>query len=393
MQDRVRRYYTLVVATLGFIALGMSLLSYPTISTLVSRQFSLSNTESGLLTSAFALTYTIMQFPAGVLSDRIGGAKSLLLSLSIVTLAPLLFIFGDSFTSALISRAIAGAGAGIILPSAVRLLSSSFSEKELGRAMGILGTGWGGSQTLAYALLPLLIIGQDWHPALEFTIIFSIIVTIMAIFPTRWSAPGISRSVRTKVNWRGLLTRRLFALVLANFTSLVVTVGMLAWLPAFLTAGLKLSQVDAGRLIAIIGIIGILSSFAGGVLSQKIGPRIVILFSMVLLVVVPYFLATSNSWLSALFWVSMLGVGGNIYFGPVMALVPYSSKQGLEAAGSSFGIFNTLSNVGNFISPIIIGYALDLTGSFLIGFTILGVIGTTGVVGALLIRTNSVASE
>jgi MFS family permease len=388
MQSSSRRYYTLAVATLGFVALGVSLLNYPTISTLVSQQFGLSNTESGLLTSAFALTYTIIQIPAGLVADRIGGAKTLLISLSIVTVAPLVFILGNSFDAALLSRAIAGAGAGMILPADVRLLSSSFPSKELHRASGILGTGWGGSQVLAYLVLPMLIVGQDWHPPLEFTVLLSLAITVMAILPALWGTTIVSSSssVLAKVDVRGLLTRKLIVLVLPNFTSLVVTVGLLSWMPAFLTANLKLSEVDAGQLIAIVGVAGIASSFAGGVLSQRIGPRPVILVSMVLLVVSPYFIAVSTTWPIATFWMAVLGIGGNLFLGPVFALVPYSSEQGVQAAGFSFGIFNTLSNVGGFISPIIIGYTLDATGSYLLGFTALGVIGISGVIGALLIR-------
>jgi MFS family permease len=386
MQSSSRRYYTLAVATLGFVALGVSLLNYPTISTLVSQQFGLSNTESGLLTSAFALTYTVIQIPAGLIADRIGGAKTLLISLSVVTVAPLVFISGNSFDAALLSRAIAGAGAGMILPADVRLLSSSFSSKELHRASGILGTGWGGSQVLAYLVLPLLIVGKDWHPPLEFTVILSLAIAVMAILPVRWGTAGVS-SVLTKVDVRGLVTRRLIVLVLPNFTSLVVTVGLLAWMPAFLTANLKLNEIDAGQLIAIVGVAGMASSLAGGILSQRIGPRPVVLVSMVLLAISPYFIAVSGTWLIAAFWMAMLGIGGNLFLGPVFALVPYSSAQGVQAAGFSFGIFNTLSNVGGFLSPIIIGYTLDVTGSYLLGFTALGVIGISGIVGALLIRT------
>jgi MFS family permease len=386
MQSSSRRYYTLAVATLGFVVLGVSLLNYPTISTLVSQQFGLSNTESGLLTSAFALTYTVIQIPAGLTADRIGGAKTLLVSLSVVTVAPLVFIFGNSFDAALLSRAIAGAGAGMILPADVRLLSSSFPSKELQRASGILGTGWGGSQVLAYLVLPILIVGKDWHPPLEFTVLLSLAVMVMAILPALWGTTRVP-SVLAKVDVRGLVTKKLIVLVLPNFTSLVITVGLLAWMPAFLTANLKLNEVDAGHLIAIVGVAGIASSLAGGILSQRIGPRPVVFVSMVLLVVSPYFIVVSNTWLIATFWMAMLGIGGNLFLGPVFALVPYSSAQGIQAAGFSFGIFNTLSNVGSFLSPIIIGYTLDVTGSYLVGFTLLGVIGISGVIGALLIRT------
>jgi MFS family permease len=386
MQLGPRRYYTLAVATLGFVVQGVSLFSYPTISTLVSHQFVLSNTESGILTSAFALTYTIMQIPAGLVADRIGGSKTLLISLSIVTVAPIVFVLGGNFDSALVSRGIAGLGAGMILPSGVRILSSSFSLKELHRATGILGTGWGQSQVLAYLVLPVLIVGQDWRPPLEFTASFTLVVTLMAILPVRWGTSRGAPSPPKAVDARSLVTKKLFVLVLGNFTSLVVMVGMLAWMPAFLNASLHVNEVYAGRLIAVIGVVGILSSFAGGILSQRIGPRPVILISMILLAVSPYFIGVSSSWPIVLFWMIMLGVGGSMYFGPLTALVPYSSGRGIQAAGLSFGIFNTMSNVGSFISPIIIGYALDLTGSYVIGFTTLGILGISGVIGALLIH-------
>ncbi len=385
MYPSVRRYYSLAVATLAFVVLGVSLFNYATISSLVSHQFAISDTESGLLTSIFALLYTIMQIPTGHISDRIGGGRTLLIALSISTIAPALFIVGNNFDAALVSRAIAGMGTGMILPADVKLLSSLFSEKELHRAMGILGTGWGGSQSLAYLVLPLLIFGNDWHPPLEFTVAFSLVVTIMSFLPARWVTGAASAASRVKVDVRGLLTKKLFALSLGNFTSLVVTVGILAWIPNFLTSNLSLSEVEAGRIVAVIGVTGVTSSFAGGILGHKIGPRPVIFASMALLVIVPYFLATSTSSLAALFWIAMLGIGGNLYFGPLTALVPYSSKQGPEVAGISFGIFNTFSNIGSFISPIIIGYALGVTGSYLVGFTALGLLGISGAIGSLMI--------
>jgi predicted MFS family arabinose efflux permease len=235
-------------------------------------------------------------------------------------------------------------------------------------------------------VLPILVVGQDWHPPLEFTILFSLAVTVMAVLPVRWGTTRVPSVFAEKVGIRALVTKRLIVLVLANFTSLIVTVGLLAWMPAFLMGSLKLNEIDAGHLIAIVGVTGIASSFAGGILSQRIGPRPVVLVSMVLLVIAPYFIAISSTWLVAVFWMAMLGIGGNLYFGPLMALVPYSSARGIQTAGISFGIFNTLSNVGSFLSPIIIGYALDVTGSYLVGFTVLGLIGISGVIGALLIR-------
>ncbi len=387
MESNLRKYYMLVVVTLGFVVVGVSLFSYSIIASLVSGELKLSNTDSGLLTSAFGITYALMQIPAGLASDRVGGGKVLLVSLLVVTVAPLLFIFGNTFSMALLSRAMAGAGSGMILPASIRQISSWFPAHDLNRAMGVFGSGWGGSQVLTYAFLPLLIAGSDWRPPLYFGAVFTLAVTLMAVLPARWSPPrSATQAARVKVEIWGIFTRNFFALMLPNLANLLVIVGVLAWIPLFLTAKLGLTQVASGQMVAIVGLVSVAASYAGGFGAQKFGGRIIILISMLLLVLCPYLLAISGSWVVAAFWVAGLGAGGSLYFPPVMALIPYASKQGQAVAGATFGVFNTLSNIGSFVGPLIVGYVLDSTGSFLEGFTILGALAVSGIIGAFLIQ-------
>jgi MFS-type transporter involved in bile tolerance (Atg22 family) len=54
----------------------------------------------------------------------------------------------------------------------------------------------------------------------------------------------------------------------------------------------------------------------------------------------------------------------------------------------TFGVFNTLSNIGTFVSPLFVGYILDATGNFLLGFAAIGCIGVLGMVGAIILRTD-----
>ena len=77
-----------------------------------------------------------------------------------------------------------------------------------------------------------------------------------------------------------------------------------------------------------------------------------------------------------------------LYFAADFGLIPYASKQGRSVAGISFGVFNMLSNIGTFVSPIIVGYILDLTGNFFLGFAAVGCIGLLGVLGAIILRTD-----
>jgi len=382
-----RKHFVLMIATLSFVMLGLGLFGYPPISRYVILDLKLSHTESGYITSIFALTFALMQVPGGYLADRFGGAKTLMIFASVVGVSPFIFIIGDSFVMALIFRALAGGACGVTFPSAVRVISSWFSEKEVDSAMSVFGLGYGLSQIVSSAFLPLLIMAGDWRPPLAFTALFSLLVMALAILPARWPPPIASLVAGVKVDVRGLFTRNMFALTLPNLASLAVVVGIFAWTPAFLTSILHLSDEFAGVILGSIGVANMLGAYAGGIANKWLGKRRTIALSMLLMTGFAVLLGTANSGLVAAIWISGIGFSGMLYFAADFGLIPYAAKQGRSVAGISFGVFNMLSNIGTFVSPIIVGYILDLTGNFFLGFAAVGCIGLLGVLGAIILRT------
>jgi MFS family permease len=126
-----------MIATLSFVVFGLVLFSYPPISKYVIFDLNLSNTESGSITSVFVLAYALMQVPGGYFADRFGGAKTLLIFTAVIGVSPFIFIIGHNFVMALVFRALAGGACGVTFPSAVRVLSSWFSENEIDSAMSV----------------------------------------------------------------------------------------------------------------------------------------------------------------------------------------------------------------------------------------------------------------
>jgi len=382
-----RKHFVLMIAVLSFVMFGLVLFGYPPISRYVIVDLNLSHTESGFITSVFALGFALMQVPGGYLADRFGGAKTLPIFAAVVGLSPFIFIIGNNFVMALVFRALAGSACGVTFPSAVRVLSCWFSENEIDSAMSVFGLGYGMSQIVSSAFLPLLILAGDWRPPLIFTALFSLLVMALAVFPARWSSP-IGSPVDVKVEVRGLFTCNMFALVLPNLASLAIIVGIFAWTPAFLTSILHLSDEYAGAILGSIGVATMLGSYAGGIANKWLGKRRTMGLSMILMMVFAGLLGTSNSGLIAAVWISGLGFAGMLYFAADFSLIPYASKQGRSVAGMTFGVFNTLSNIGTFVSPLFVGYILDATGNFLLGFAAIGCIGVLGMVGAIILRTD-----
>jgi len=382
-----RKYVVLVVATLSFVAFELILYSYPPISSLVSNDLHLSYTQSGLITSVFPLAYAMMQVPGGYLADRFGGARTLSVSLILLSFSPFVFVVGDTYAFALIARVFAGVACGVIIPSSVRVLSTWFRGKELDSAMSVFGSGMGVAQIAAAAFLPMLIFGTDWKPPIVFTALFALVVAMLAILPAKWSSPSKS-SVRVKVDVRGIFTRNMFALTLPNFAAIGVVLGAFAWTPIFLTSTLHFSNIYAGKILAFIGVTNIVGCYAGAFLSRRLGKRFAIAISMMLLAIFSILLGSSHSGLAAVIWISGIGFAGTLYFAADFALIPYASKQGVSVAGMTFGVFNTLSNIGGFLSPILFGVVLDYTRNFALGFATLGFVALFGLAGAIMLRTD-----
>ena len=329
-----------------------------------------------------------MQIPGGYLADRFGPGKTLFIASFVMALAPLVFIGGNNFSAALSSRLIAGASGGAVFPSCVRLVSSWFPKNELSRAMGYFGSANGVGQVLSSFFLPLLILGINWRPPLLFTFLFSFFTFALTFFPARWTKKRTAED-QSRLSVRGIFTRNMFALMLPNFASLAVIYGIFAWTPVFLTENFHISNSYAGAIVAVVGLATIAGSYLGGISDRLLGSRKTIAASMLLLVPFVLLLPEANSLILAAICLLGVGFGANLYFASDFSLIPYASTQGIQTAGATFGVFNTLSNLGSVISPFLFGLVLDLTGNFTLGYSSLAVFAVLGIVGSAFISLSS----
>lgn len=373
----------LLSATLSFIALSLDFVSYPVLAGAVTSELALTYTQSGLMMSIFAIFYALMQVPSGVLSDKFGGGRVIALSTLVMGLSCVGFGLSPSFGAALFSRLMMGVGAGFILPASTKLLSSSFPARDLDGAMGVFGTGFGTGFIVSFAAIPSILGASNWRMGALFTGIFTLAVTVPS-WPVLWRSR--TRNPTEKINsgrntFKKLFSKNLAYSILINFTGLAVVVGITTWAPLYLVRRLNISLVDVGFMIVALGVMMIISSFVGGVLTPKVGAGKVIIASMAMCVLFPIVLVfTSSAWVGLLV---MAGVGwaGNFYVAPVFARVSLSVSR--EHSGTVFGVFNMVSFIGSSITPILVGYVLDTVARYDIGFLAISAIAVLGLVGSL----------
>lgn len=112
-------------------------------------------TISGLewVVSAYILVFASLLLAGGRMADVWGRRRILLVGLGIFTAASLAAGLADSQSMLIAARAVQGLGAALVTPTALALISATFTEsRERARAVGI----WGGVGAVALALGPLL---------------------------------------------------------------------------------------------------------------------------------------------------------------------------------------------------------------------------------------------
>jgi len=108
----------------------------------------------GIAIGAYGLTQAFLQIPFGLLSDRIGRKKVIIIGLLIFSAGSVLAAVSDSIYGVIAGRALQGAGA--IAAAIMALLADLTRIETRTKAMAILGGSIGMSFTLALLLGPIL---------------------------------------------------------------------------------------------------------------------------------------------------------------------------------------------------------------------------------------------
>jgi EmrB/QacA subfamily drug resistance transporter len=178
-------------------------------------QRSLGLSISGLewIVSGYILVFAGLMLVGGRVADVYGRRGVFLTGLAVFTVASLLAGLSGNETALIASRALQGAGAALLTPTALALIPSAFPDpRERGMAVGI----WSAAGALALALGPVTggFISENWNWGWIYLI--NVPFGIVTIALAAWAVPG-SKGSRRRLDIPGLATSSiaLFALTFA----------------------------------------------------------------------------------------------------------------------------------------------------------------------------------
>ena len=352
----------------------------------------ITNTQVGILSSALSLTWSIAAFGVGVLSDRTGSRKGLLI---LATLAFSVCSFSSgiaaSFAVLLGTRLLMGIAEGGIMPLSQSLIASDVDARHRGLAMGV-AQGFG-SSFMGSFVAPVMLVAfaqaLGWRHAFFIAgapgLILALLLAWLVRAPPRPAgaagAPGFSaESLRAVLTERNVVLCAILSVLLVSY--LVVC---WAFMPLYLTRARGYDAATMGWLMGSLGISATVASFVIPAISDRIGRRGVMILMPLIAVLLPlsalYY--RGPAWeVAAPFVVGWLVTG---VFPLFMSTVPSESVAPQNMATALGICMGTGELIGGVLSPSIAGYAADQVGLAAPLWIMLGLAALAGVV-ALGIR-------
>ncbi|QZY04692.1 MFS transporter (plasmid) [Halobaculum roseum] len=347
--------------------------AFPPLFERLSRVYGVSPAVLGGAFSGLLMVYAAMQFPSGLIADRVSsvaviGAGTVLAAVGALALAvdsPLVVLVGAMLTI--------GAGTGPVKTVGIRVLSRTY-PRQTGRALGVFdtfGTLGGAAAPAAVVLFANApgVVGAGWRTTFLVAGIVGICVTVgfVARVPRRLPDPEPDRAdTETTVPIReyGALFREwrfsVFVLVTTLFS--FAYNATLAFLPLYFTREAGLTTTTASLLFSVLFAVSLVQLLTGEI-SDRTGALPLIALTVGL--------ATAG--LGAILLLSdvagplmlggavvCLGLGAHGYR-PVrgaylMSVIPTS------VAGGSLGAVRTIQMVAGASSPALVGVVSETAG-------------------------------
>lgn len=336
---------------------------------LIQPDLRLNNTQVGVLAAALSLTWAIAAFGIGLVSDKTGSRKGLLV-LATLAFCGCSFLTGlaSSFVMMLGARLLMGAAEGGIMPISHSMIATEVEPRHRGLAMGV--TQNFGSNLLGSFVAPVLLVAfaglYGWRhafflagaPGLLTALLIWRFVKEAPVVPTTATA-----GVREKGSLRGALAER-NVVICAVMGVLLVAYLVLCWafMPLYLTQVRKYDPNTMSWLMGTLGISATIGAFAISALSDRLGRRPLLIIMPLIAVILPlgamYY--EGSVWgLAAIFFV---GWGVNGVFPLFMGTVPSESVSPRHMATALGICMGTGEILGGVLAPSLAGSIADRVG-------------------------------
>ncbi|HXG79312.1 MAG TPA: nitrate/nitrite transporter [Methyloceanibacter sp.] len=342
----------------------------------IKEQLGLNETEFGLLVGLPILTGSLIRIVLGVWTSRYGGR--LVYTLTMLAAAAATFLLAYAHTYPQMLAAALGVGiAGGSFAVGVTYVSRFFPPEKQGTALGIFGAGNVGAAVTKF-LAPFVLVAWGWQTVAQLWALVLVATAIVFWFMTSQEPP--LRQAASKNFWAQfapLKNTQVWRFSLYYFFTFGAFVALALWLPRYLIGVYGFDIATAGIVAAAFSIPGSIFRAYGGVLSDRIGARTVMYWTLGVSVIATFILSLPPT------NIVIEGISGRIplhfAIGPfafvaIVFILGFFMSLGKAAVykhvptyyphdvGAVGGLVGMIGGLGGFVLPIAFGALNDLTG-------------------------------
>ena len=286
------------------------LLMHPALVPVFMAEFHLTVFEAGLLVTIPSLCRLVIIIPTGILADKHGSKRYIILSMAISGLSAILVSQSTSTFFLVISLSLIMISISLYHPPGMRVISRLFpNQAERSAAVGLHGAAGCIGQSLGTISLGLLITQFGWRFCY---LLFAIPVLTWMFAFTRIHLPQLgrvknerkgevaekNRDPKLSVGKARIITVRYLFLLLSMAIFALATGGVMAFMTTYITSAENVSVEIASIVFGAGPLIGIAGSILGGYMGSRLGDKSTLVILYLAQVIFLLSLISSPSWLT-----------------------------------------------------------------------------------------------
>jgi MFS transporter, ACS family, glucarate transporter len=370
-------------------------------------EFGLNKTQIGLVFSAFAWPYLVLQIIGGWVSDRFGARRTLIVCGLVWAAATALTGLATGLASLLVARVLLGLGEGATFPAATCAMSRWFAKERRGFAQGLTHAGSRAGNTVTPILVAAVMSASGWRAS------FYVCAAISFIWVGLWAlafterpadhpritqdeldAVAVSNVDRPRIPW-GPLFRRMTPVTAVYFCYGWTLWLFLSWIPQFFLHNYQLDLKNSAIFSSAVFGAGVVGDTLGGIVTDRLYTRtgklayarssmVALCMLLALLSLVPLLFLHS-------LYVALICLSAGFFFaemtiGPMWA-IPMDIAPGFS--GTASGLMNTGSALAAIVCPVVSGYVIDRFGNWELPFVGSMILMGVGITLAFRMRPQS----
>lgn len=355
-----RGWVLAVVAGGWFLSIGVRMV-YPAVLPHLRGAFDLSLTAAGLLLTTLWVVYAVGQFPGGVLSDRFGSGRVLVVSTGATAVAVVGVVVSPSAGVLFVATGVLGLCTALFGPARFPLLSAVFGDRD-GTAIGITqATGNLGNATLPL-VAGVVASAVAWQLGFAFIVPLFLLVTVGLWWVVPREPEGASTVVRgsfarfARGLYRDVTTRSVLVMAGIQVLGSSMYQGFTGFYPTYLVEVKGLTPGVAAGLFGLFFAMGLVVQPVTGIAGDRFGEKhvlaVVLTLSTVALAVLPFVTG---------FWglVGITIVLSIILGRGVLTLTYLTNVLSPDTRGTGLGFLRSVYITIGAMSPVVIGVMAD----------------------------------